>query len=107
MRINELVKVGERTEQRIVHHAAEYADDGSVTREAWDETVDVEVPVMGMVYRDATPEEEAEFERQREEMPEPEPTAEERLDKLEPRTDALEDTTDDMILLMADLIGGM
>ena len=40
-------------------------------------------------------------------MPEPEPTPEERLDKLEPRTDALEDTTDDMILLMADLIGGM
>lgn len=107
MRINELVKVGERTEQRIVHHAAEYADDGSVTREAWDETVDVEVPVMGMVYRDATPEEEAEFERQKAEMPEPEPTAEERLDKLEPRTDALEDTTDDMILLMADLVGGM
>ena len=107
MRINELVKVGERTEQRIVHHAAEYADDGSITKEAWDETVEVQVPVMSMVYRDATPEEEAEFERQREEIPEPEPTAEERLDKLEPRTDALEDTTDDMILLMADLIGGM
>lgn len=107
MRINDLVKVGERTEQRIIHHAAEYAEDGSVTREAWDETVEVQVPVMGMVYRDATPEEEAEFERQKAEMPEPEPTAEERLDKLEPRTDALEDTTDDMILLMADLIGGM
>ena len=61
----------------------------------------------GIVYRDATPEEISEFERQREEMPEPEPTPEERLDKLEPRTDALEDTTDDMILLMADLIGGM
>ena len=107
MRINELVKVGERTEQRIVHHAAEYADDGSITKEAWDETVEVQVPVMGMVYRDATPEEEAEFDHQREEMPEPEPTAEERLDKLEPRTDALETTTDDMILLMADLIGGV
>lgn len=61
----------------------------------------------GMVYRDATPEEEAEFERQQAEIPEPEPTAEERLNTLEPRTDALEDTTDDMILLMADLIGGM
>lgn len=59
----------------------------------------------GMVYRDATPDEISEFERQREEMPEP--TAEERLNKLEPRTDALEDTTDDMILMMADLIGGM
>ena len=100
MRINELVKVGERTEQRIVHHAAEYADDGSITKEAWDETVEVQVPVMGMVYRDATPEEIAEFERQQAELPPPEPTPEERLD-------ALETTTDDMILLMADLIGGV
>ena len=107
MRIAEYKQISTRTEQRVIHHAAEYADDGSITREAWDETVEVEVPVMGMVYRDATPEEEAEFERQMEEMPEPEPTAEERLNKLEPRTDALEDTTDDMILLMADLIGGM
>lgn len=37
---------------------------------------------------------------------EPEPTPEERLSKVEQRTDALESTTDDMILLMADLIGG-
>ena len=51
------------------------------------------------VYRDATPEEIAEFERQQAELPEPEPTPEERLD-------ALETTTDDMILLMAELIGG-
>ena len=100
MRIAEYKQVSTRTEQRIVHHAAEYADDGSVTREAWDETVEVQVPVMDTVCRDATPEEEAEFERQREEMPPPEPTPEERLD-------ALETTTDDMILLMADLIGGV
>ena len=52
----------------------------------------------GIVYRDATPEEIAEFERQKAEMPELEPTPEERLD-------ALETTTDDMILLMAELIG--
>ena len=52
-----------------------------------------------IIYRDATPEEIAEFERQKAEMPEPEPTPEERLD-------ALETTTDDMILLMAELIGG-
>ena len=107
MRIAEYKQVSTRTEQRVIHHAAEYTEDGSIAREAWDETVKVQVPVMGMVYRDATPEEEAEFERQQAELPEPEPTAEDRLDKLEPRTDALEDTTDDMILLMADLIGGM
>ena len=100
MKINDLVKIGERTEQRVIHHAAEYADDGSITKEAWDETVEVQVPVMGMVYRDATPDEISEFERQQAETPPPEPTPEERLD-------ALETTTDDMILLMADLIGGM
>lgn len=49
--------------------------------------------------REMTAEEIAEFERQQAEMPEPEPTPEERLDTLEA-------TTDDMILLMADLIGG-
>lgn len=52
-----------------------------------------------VVYRDATPEEVAEFDRQQAELPEPEPSPEERLD-------ALETTTDDMILLMAELIGG-
>ena len=52
-----------------------------------------------MIYRDATLEEEAEFERQKAELPEQEPSPEERLD-------ALETTTDDMILLMAELIGG-
>ena len=37
---------------------------------------------------------------------EPEPTPEERLDKVEQRTDTLETTTDDIVLMMADLIGG-
>ena len=37
--------------------------------------------------------------------PEPEPT-QERLDKVEQRTDTLETTTDDIVLMMADLIGG-
>lgn len=99
MKINELVKVGERTERRVIHHDAVYADDGHVAAEAWDETVEVQVPVMGTVYRYATPEEIAELERLKAEIPEPEPTPEERLD-------ALETTTDDMILLMAELIGG-
>ena len=56
--------------------------------------------------RKMTAEEIAEMERQKSEMPGPEPTPEERLSKVEQRTDALETTTDDMILLMADLIGG-
>lgn len=57
-------------------------------------------------YIELTPEEIAELERLQAEMPEPEPTPEERLSEVEQRTDALESTTDDMILLMADLIGG-
>lgn len=51
------------------------------------------------IYRDATPDEIAEFERQKAELPEPEPTPEERLDTLEV-------TTDDIVLMLADIIGG-
>ena len=99
MRIAEYKKISTRTEQRVVHHEAEYNEAGNIVAEAWDETVEIQVPVMGMVYRDATPKEIAEFELQQAQLPEPEPSPEERLD-------ALETTTDDMILLMAELIGG-
>ena len=99
MRIAEYRQVSTRTEQRVIHHDAIWDGNGNIIAGEWDETVEVQVPVMGMVYRDATPEEEAEFERQKAEMPPPELTPEERLA-------ALETTTDDMILLMADLIGG-
>ena len=100
MRIAEYKQISTRTEQRVIHHDAIWDDNGNIVAGEWDETVEVQVPVMGMIYRDATPEEEAEFERQQAELPPPEPTPEERLD-------ALETTTDDMILLMADLIGGV
>ena len=52
-----------------------------------------------LIYRDATPEEIAEFERHQAEMPELEPTPEERLDTLEA-------TTDDIVLMLEDIIGG-
>ena len=51
------------------------------------------------IYRDMTPEEIAEFETIRAQTPTPSPTPEQRLD-------VLEGTTDDIILMMADLIGG-
>lgn len=38
--------------------------------------------------------------------PTPEPTPEERIDKLETTTDELKSTSDDIILMMADIIGG-
>ena len=39
-------------------------------------------------------------------IPAPAPNTEERLDGVEKRTDALETITDDMILMMAEMIGG-
>ena len=89
MRIAEYKKISTRTEQRVVNHGTKYDEDGNIINEAWDETVEVEVPVMGMVYRDATAEEIAEFERQQAEMPEPEPTPEERLAELEAQNQML------------------
>lgn len=77
--IAEYKQISTRTEKRVVHHGAEYDDNGNITSEAWDEIIEVEVPVKGVVYRDATPEEIAEYERQQAEMPEPELTADERL----------------------------
>ena len=79
MKYGEYKQVSTRTEHRAIHHEAEYDDDGNIINEACDEIVEVEVPVMGMVYRDATAEEIAELESQQAEMPEPEPTHDERL----------------------------
>ena len=99
MRVAEYKKVSTRTEHRIVHHDEIWDDNGNLVSGEWGETVEVEVPIMDVVYREMTLEEIAEFERQQAEMPEPEPSPEERLN-------ALETTTDDMILIMAELIGG-
>lgn len=51
------------------------------------------------IYRDMTPEEIAEMEAMQANVPAPSPTPEQRLD-------VLESTTDDIVLMMADLIGG-
>ena len=87
MRIAEYKQISTRTEQQTIIHPAEYDEQGQIVREEWDETVEVKVPVMGMVYRDATPEEIAEMERAQAEMPEPEMTTEERLDQVESVSD--------------------
>lgn len=47
-----------------------------------------------------------EIEADRAAMPAPAPTTKERLDGVEKRTDALKTTTDDIILMMAEMIGG-
>lgn len=99
MKKNVLVNIGERTEihERIV--PAVYGEDGELLTPETVEQYTVTVPIMESRNVEMTAEEIAEFERHQAEMPEPEPSPEERLD-------ALEAATDDMILLMADLIGG-
>ena len=87
MRIAEYKQISTRTEQQTIIHPAEYDEQGQIVSEEWDETVEVQVPVMGMVYRDATTEEEAESARAAAELPEPEMTTEERLDQVESVSD--------------------
>ena len=106
MKIAEYKQTGTRTESYTVTIPAEYDNEGKLITEEHEETRTREVSIMGMVYRDMTAEEIAEMEKIQTEMPEPQPTADERLDKVEQRTDTLESATDDLVLMMADLIGG-
>lgn len=87
MRIADYKQVSTRTEQRVIHHDELWDDNGNIIAAAWDEVIEVQVPVMGVVNRDATPEEIAEFERQQAELTEPEPTPEERLAEVEAVSD--------------------
>ena len=99
MKKNVLVKAGERTETRIRTIPAQYSEMGELISESYDETYTVTVPVMEPRNVEMTADEIAELEAIQAQMPEPVPTPEERLD-------VLEGTTDDIILMMADLIGG-
>lgn len=75
MRIAEYKQIDTRTIEQTIHHSEIVNADGTGTlQDAWDEVVLVEKPIMGMVYRDATPEEEAEALRQQAEAEEYERT---------------------------------
>lgn len=99
MKTTEYKQTGTRTESYTVTIQEEYDEEGNIISEEHEETRTREVPIMGMVYRDMTPEEITEAERLQAEMPEPEPTPEERLN-------TVETTTDDIVLMLADIIGG-
>lgn len=99
MKKNILVKTGERTETRIRTIPAQYSEMGELIADAYDETYTVTVLVMEPRNVEMTADEIAELEAIQAQMPEPVPTPEQRLD-------VLENTTDDIILMMADLIGG-
>lgn len=99
MKVAEYKRTGTRTESYTVTVPPEYDEEGNLISEEHEETRTREVPVMGMVYRDMTLEEISEAEKLQANIPEPEPTPEERLN-------TLETTTDDIVLMLADIIGG-
>ena len=99
MKKNVLAKIGERIETRERIVLAVYGEDGELLTPETVEQYTVTVPVMESRNVEMTAEEIAEMEAQQEEMPKPEPTPEERLN-------TLENTTDDIVLMLADIIGG-
>ena len=80
MRKAEYKQTGTRTESYTVTVPAEYDDEGKLISEEHKEIRTREVPVMGMVYRDMTPEEIAELEKIQTELPEEQPTQQDRIE---------------------------
>lgn len=89
MKKNVLVKIGERTEIRERIVPAVYGEDGELLAPETVEQYTVTVPIMEARNVDMTPEEIAEFERMQAELPEPEPSPEERLAELEAQNQML------------------
>lgn len=81
MKINKLVKVGERTEEKTRVIPATYDDNGNILTEETTETYSVIVPIMKAMSVEATEEEIAEMQAQ--EIPQELPSAEERIEILE------------------------
>lgn len=80
MKIAEYKQTGTRTEFYTVTIPAEYDNEGKLITEEHKEIRTREVPVMGMVYRDMTPEEIAELEKIQTELPEEQPTQQDRIE---------------------------
>lgn len=80
MRIAEYKQTGTRTEEYTVTVPPEYDNEGKLITKEHEETRTREVPVMGMVYRDMTPEEITEMEKIQTELPEEQPTQQDRIE---------------------------
>ena len=80
MKIAEYKQTGTRTEFYTVTIPAEYDNEGKLITEEHKEIRTREVPVMGMVYRDMTPEEITELEKIQTELPEEQPTQQDRIE---------------------------
>ena len=73
MKKNILIKTGERMETRIRTIPAKYSEMGELISDSYDETYTVNVPIMEAQNVEMTPEEIAELEAMRAQMPQPEP----------------------------------
>ena len=80
MRIAEYKQIGTRTETYTVTIPPEYDEEGNLISEEHEEIRTREVPVMGMVYRDMTAEEITEIEKMQAEIPEEQPTQQDRIE---------------------------
>lgn len=80
MKTTEYKQTGTRTETYTVTIPAEYNEEGNIISEEHEETRTREVPVMGVIYRDMTPEEIAELKKIRMELPEEQPTQQDRIE---------------------------
>ena len=80
MKVSEYKQTGTRTESYTVTIPPEYDNEGKLITEEHEETRTREVPVMGMVYRDMTPEEITELEKIQTELPEEQPTQQDRIE---------------------------
>ena len=92
MRIAEYKQINTKTETYTVTIPPEYDDEGNIITEEHEEVRTREVPVMGLVYRDMTEEEIAEIEQMQSEVPEPEATAEDRIEAQVMYTAVMTDT---------------
>lgn len=111
MRICELVQTGTETITNVIM-VDDYNEAGEIVGQH-EETVAVEKPIMENVYRDMTPEEEAEALRQQAEWEEWERTRprthEERCDAVEVKQSATEQDVNmlaDTVLALCDIIEG-
>lgn len=74
-------KIGEEVKKTVKHHEAIIDEHGKIIKEAYDEEIEVIVPIKGVVYKKMTDEEVVELKKQQQE--EPAPTLEERVDAME------------------------
>lgn len=79
MRTAEYKQIDERTEEYTVTIPTKYDEEGNIISEEHEEIRTRTVPVMGMVYRDMTPEEEAEYNNSIQNVIQ-EPTQEDRIE---------------------------